>query len=147
MTSYLQKNVEHDLMLSTKPYSTPLVLLTGVLNSDGAYKGCQLNTILANIFEVKVKDVNNGIQFPFYYKETCFVRYYDVEHIVEHKSSRVYSSTSVVIISPLLVKPKQTLSLHSVCPSVSPSVCPSVCLSVRSISFADFFPKHLQILS
>ena len=39
----------------------------------------------------------------------------------------------------------------ALCPSVSPSVRqsvnPSVRLSVRSISYPDFFPKRLQILT
>ena len=51
----------------------------------------------------------------------------------------------LLIISPLPAKPKGTLGLHSVSPSIWPCVRPpvlqSVRLSVRSISFPDFFPN------
>ena len=55
-------------------------------------------------------------------------------------------SHNFMFISPLPAKPKGTLGLRSVRLSVSPSVCPSIHQSVR-ISFPDFLPKRLQILT
>ena len=58
------------------------------------------------------------------------------------KVENILGMFSNCFLSPLLAKPKGTSGLRSVSPSVLPSVCQSI-----SISFPDFFPKCLQILT